>query len=146
MTELTAREYLEQMKAIDVRIQQDLERLEELKHSATGQRAITYDSDKVQVSPSDRLGAAVARYVDLDERINREIDKFVDAKNRVIEQIQGLKDPDHIQILFKVYVQYKTLKEAAPEVGYSYGAVLLKHSDALTAFQEKYAPLGYLCS
>jgi len=144
MTEFTAKEYLEQLKAVDVRIQQDLERLEELKYSASGLRAITYDSDKVQVSPSDRLGAAVARYVDLDEKINAEIDRFVDLKNHVIEQIQGLDDPAYIQILFKVYVQYKTLKESAPEVGYSYSTILLKHGEALEAFSEKYAPLGYL--
>ena len=144
MTDLTAKEYLEQLKSIDVRIQQNLERLEELKSSASGVRAITYDSDKVQVSPSDRLGSMVARYVDLDEKINKDIDKFVDVKNKVIEQIQGLSDPAHIQILFKVYVQYKTLKETAPEVGYSYGTTLLKHSEALAAFYVKYAPLGFL--
>lgn len=142
--EKCAREYLEQVKMIDVKINQDLERLEDMKNGALGIRAMRYDTEKVQSSPSDRLCADVVRIEELNEKINSEIDGFVDAKNKVIEQIQGLNKPVHAQVLFKVYVQFKSLKEAASEVGLSYGTTLIKHSEALREFYRKYAPLGYL--
>lgn len=141
---ITAKEYLDQLHLLDVKINQDLERLEEMKHSALGIRGIQYDTDKVQVSPSDKLCADVARYADFNEKINKEIDRFVDAKNKVIEQIQGMKNPVYVQVLFKVYVQYKTLKEATPEIGLSYSTVLTKHAEALNAFYDMYTPLGLL--
>lgn len=130
---------------LDVKIQQDLERLEEMKSSASGVRAIRYDTDKVQTSPSDRLCANVARYTDFNDHINKEIDRFTEAKEKIIQQIQGLTNYVHVQILFKVYVQYKTLKETTPEVGLSYGTVLAKHAEALKVFEDKYAPLKNCC-
>ena len=141
---MTAKEYLDQLHLLDVKINQDLERLEEMKHGALGIRAMQYDTDKVQVSPADRLCADVARYTDFSEKINKEINRFIEAKNRVIEQIQGLQNPVYVQVLFKVYVQYKTLKEATPEIGLSYSTVLIKHAEALNAFYNMYTPLGLL--
>lgn len=135
---MNAKEYLEQIQLIDVKIQQDLERLEEMKHSASGMRAIRYDTDKVQVSPSDRLCADTARIIDFDEYINREIDRFADQKERVIQQIQGMSNANHMKLLFKVYVQYKTVKQAAAEMNISYSYSVELHKKALQTFETIY--------
>ena len=136
--EMNAKEYLEQIQLLDVKIQQDLERLEEMKHSALGMRAIRYDTDKVQVSPSDKLCADTARIIDFDEYINREIDRFTDQKERVIQQIQGMSNANHVKLLFKVYVQYKTLKQAAAEMKISYSYSVELHKKALQTFETIY--------
>ena len=135
---MNAKEYLEQIQLLDVKIQQDLERLEEMKHSALGMRAIRYDTDKVQVSPSDKLCADTARIIDFDEYINREIDRFTDQKERVIQQIQGMSNANHVKLLFKVYVQYKTLKQAAAEMKISYSYSVELHKKALQTFETIY--------
>ena len=135
---MTAEQYLQQIQILDVQIQQDIEQLDELKNRAKGVTAIRYDKDKVQTSPSDRLCSDVCSIVTLDERITSEIDKLCDAKQLIIRQIRGLKDAVYIQILYKVYVQYKTLKVAGMEIGISYTTVLQKHRDALTVFASKY--------
>lgn len=135
---MTAEQYLQQIQILDVQIQQDMERLDELKNRAKGVTAIRYDKDKVQTSPSDRLCSDVCSIVTLDERITVEIDKLCDAKQLIIRQIRGLKDAVYIQILYKVYVQYKTLKVAGMEIGISYTTVLQKHRDALTVFASQY--------
>lgn len=142
--EITAMEYLQQLQTIDVKIQQDLERLAEMKHAASGVRAIRYDTDKVQTSPSDRVCADVARFTDFDAHINKEIDMFADAKEKIIGQINSLNHKTYIQILFKVYVQYKTLKQTADEIGMSYQYVISLHTKALILFMERYSPLYYL--
>ena len=48
---MTAKEYLEQLAAIDEMIQQDLERLEGMKQDAVLPRGIDYSGDLVQKVP-----------------------------------------------------------------------------------------------
>lgn len=135
---LTAEEYLGQIRVLDVQIQQDLEQLEELKVRAQGVTGIRYDKDKVQTSPSDRLCGDVCSIVMMNQKINEEIDRLYDAKQLIIGQIRGLRDADMIQILYKVYVQYKTLKVTGLEIGISYTTVLQKHREALALFEASY--------
>ena len=141
---LTAREYLQQLQDIDVSINQDLSRLEAMRIGATGQGAIRYDRDKVQTSPQDRLCSDVCDIVTFNERLNDRIDAFIDAKERVIEQIRGLHNATFNQVLFKVYVEYKSLKQTAVEMNRCYTFVRDKHNEALVAFEEKYPELKYL--
>lgn len=135
---MTAEQYLQQIQILDVQIQQDMEQVDYIRNRAKGVTAIRYDRDRVQTSPSDRLCSDVCSIVTLDDRITSEIDKLCDAKQLIIRQIRGLRDPVYIQILYKVYVQYKTLKVAGMEIGISYTTVLQKHRDALTVFASMY--------
>lgn len=135
---MTAEEYLKQIQVLDIQIQQDIEQLDELKHRAQGVSAIRYDRDKVQTSPGDRLCSDVCSIVTMEDRINDEIDRLYDAKQLIIKQIRGLRDAMFIQILYKVYVQYKTLKQACLEIGIGYTTVLVKHHDALKQFEDTY--------
>lgn len=89
---LTARRYLEQIQEFDIYINQDLERLEEMKVNACSTGAIDYSKDRVQTSPSgDTLCKQVTNYVAFNDKINAEIDSFADAKEQIIKEIRGLK-------------------------------------------------------
>lgn len=141
---LSAREYLEQLQEIDININQELERLEEMKSGAGGMGAIDYSKDRVQTSPVNAIEKRVCSYIDFEERLNRHIDQFVDAKERIIAEIRGLHNADYIQVLFRVYVQYKTLKTTAQEMKRSYNFVSGVHKKALEAFESTYDNLHYL--
>lgn len=142
---LTARRYLEQLQELDTNINQDLERLDDMKTNACSTGAIDYSAERVQTSPSgDSLCKAVTNYVDFNEQINREIDRFCDAKNLIIKQIRGLHNNYFNQILFKVYVQFKTVKQASKEMKKSYNYTVELHNKALAAFEETYKNLTYL--
>ena len=113
---LTARQYLEQLEELDTNINQNLELLSEMKQAAMNPGGIDYSKERVQTSLSgDKLGSDVTRYVTFDEKINAEIDRFVDAKNQIISEIRGLHVNNYIQVLFKVYVQFKSIRQAAKE-------------------------------
>lgn len=134
---LTARQYLTQLQELDTNINQDLERLENMKTNACGTGGIDYSAERVQTSPTgDSLFRQVTNYVDFNEQINREIDKFSDAKEQIIKQIRGLHNARYSQVLFKVYVQFKSLKVASGEMGMSYQYVRNLHKDALARFEE----------
>lgn len=123
----------------------DLERLDDMKTNACSTGGIDYSAERVQTSPSgDSLCKAVTNYVDFNEQINREIDKFSDAKEQIIRQIRGLHNARYSQVLFKVYVQFKSLKVASGEMGMSYQYVRNLHKKALTRFEETYDDLHYL--
>ena len=142
---LTARRYLEQIQEFDIYINQDLERLEEMKVNACSTGAIDYSKDRVQTSPSgDTLCKQVTNYVAFNDEINAEIDRFSDAKEQIIKQIRGLHNARYSQVLFKVYVQFKSLKVASGEMGMSYQYVRNLHKAALTKFEETYNDLHYL--
>ena len=142
---LSAKEYLSQLEMIDIQINQDIERLEEMKADAMSTGGIDYSRERVQTSPvGDKLCSDVSRYVAFDEEINREIDKFVDAKEQIIREIRGLRDVNYVQVLYKVYVQIKTVKVAAQEMNKSYSHTVNLHNQALKAFEKMYPNRHYL--
>ena len=142
---LSARVYLGQLALIDEQINQDLERLEELKQSARSTGSFDYSRERVQTSPiGDKLCSDVSRYVDLDNQINAEIDRFVNAKEQIIREIRELRNTDYVKVLYKVYVQYKSIKVAAQEIGKSCSHTSVIHNKALSAFEEQHKNLSYL--
>lgn len=142
---LSAKQYLSQLGFIDEQINQDLERLEQMKADAYSTGGIDYSRERVQTSSvGDKLCSDVSRYVILDEHINAEIDRFVDAKEQIIKEIRGLHDKNFIQVLFKIYVQFKTVKAASQEMKKSYSYTVDLHKKALEAFEETYKNLHYL--
>jgi len=141
---LSAKRYLEQLENIDISINQELERLEEMKSGASCTGAIDYSKDRVQTSPVNALEKRVCNYVDLEERLNSHIDQFVDAKEQIIAEIRGLHHKHYINILYKIYVQFKNIRQAAGEMGVSYRYAVELHKKALKAFEDTYKNLHYI--
>lgn len=142
---MTAREYLKQLAIIDMQINDDIAMLSAMRANVCTAGGIDYSRDRVQTSPvADKLCADVVRYTMFDQHINEEIDQFVDAKKQIIKEIRGLHDKNYIQILTKVYVQFKTVKDAAREMKRSYNYTVKLHNMALAEFEETYKNLTYL--
>lgn len=141
---LSARKYLEQLQEIDISINQELERLAEMKSGASCTGAIDYSKDRVQTSPVNALEKRVCNYVDFEERLNSHIEQFTDAKEQIITEIRGMHNRYYINILYKVYVQFKSIGQAADEMKLSYSYVAELHKRALKAFEDTYKNLHYL--
>jgi hypothetical protein len=135
-----AKEYLKQLETLDVKIGQKMQQAQELRLIATsGGGGIDYSKDRVKTSPSgDTLSDAVIRYAALEEAIDRDIDQFVDTKNLIINQIQGLSNPDYMRLLYKRYVEFKHLDEIADEMRYTYQYTRQLHGYALAEFERTY--------
>lgn len=141
---LTAKEYLEQLSVLNEMIDQNIERLDELRELAGSTGGIQY-GERVQTSPSgDELEKKVVKYVQLEQEIDSEIDMFVDAKKKIIKEIRGLHNKDYISVLYKVYVQFKSVSETAKEIGKSYSYTAELHRNAISVFENTYKNLSYL--
>lgn len=142
---LSARQYLGQLQELDIKIKQDLEILAEMKSNACCTDGIDYSKDRVQTSMTgDALCRSVTGYISFNDEINAEINRFADAKNRIIQEIRGLHNKYYIQVLFKVYVQYKSVKQASQEMKKSYNYTIEQHNKALAEFEKTYKNLSYL--
>lgn len=135
---MTAKQYLGQIRILDIKIRQRQREAAELKLAATCTGSISAQGEKVQTSASgDKLLNAVARYVDLEAETQRMIDAMQKRRHKIIAEIQDLDDARYIQVLFKRYVEYKKFELIAVEMGYEYSWVTRMHNNALEAFATK---------
>lgn len=139
-----AKEYLEQLKTWNTKINQKQVELEELRFRSTS-LSQRHGQERVQTSGDrDRVGNMAGRIVDLDREIKEEIESFYDRRHIVINQIQGLGVDNYMQILFKKYVEQKELCIIAEEMEKSYPYTLEIHKKALLAFEKTYQILENL--
>lgn len=131
------KEYLRQLRVFSIKIQQKKDELESLKAAAENVSA-SIDSERVQTSPKDRMPDDISRIVDLESEIHKDIQELLILKNKIINEIQGLSNPVYIEILYKRYVEYKSLEEIAIELNYSYHRMKHLHGIALQAFRRLY--------
>lgn len=136
---MTAKQYLGQIRILDIKIRQRQREAAELKLAATCTGSILAQGEKVQTSASgDKLLNAVARYVDLEAETQGMIDAMQKRRHDIIAEIQDLDDVRYIQVLFKRYVEYKKFELIAVEMGYDFVWVRKLHKQALMHFEERH--------
>lgn len=133
---MTPKEYLQRVRRLDVRVDQKVTELELMKKYPIN--ASAWGEEKVQTSPSqDGVYLLVARIMEAQEEVNREIDNLIDLRQKVIREIQSLQNVVYEQILYKRYIEYKDLQEIAKEMNYSYDRLKHLHGMALLCFGGK---------
>ena len=149
---MTAKEYLSQIRLLNLKIDQKMEEKADLMSRAAGNHSPTLTKDKVQSSISgDRMSNTIDRYVDLEKEIDDLIDRYVDKRDMIINQIHQLDDPRYVELLQLMYVgrrsgdgrmHYMRLLEAACFMRkpngdlYSYEYMRILQSEALKKFSE----------
>lgn len=140
---MKAKEYLQQLQRLDTVINQKIKEVDDLRLKSRSVGSIDYSKERVQSSPSGDAPFVkpVLRMIELEQEINAEIDRFVDEKHEIINQIQALQNPKHIDILYKHYVEFKRLEVVAVEMNFTYQYVVELHGYALKDFQTTYENL-----
>ena len=109
---MKAKEYLLQVEKLNKMIDNKLIELEQWKAMATG-ITVHSDGERVQSSGSQqRMADAISRYVDIENEVNKQIDKLVDLKKEVINTIEQLPALEY-DILHKVYIQFMPFEDVA---------------------------------
>ena len=136
---MTAKEYLSQAAALKRRIKQVEDRIEEIRTELSSPKAIRYDKDMVQSSPTSD---AFANYV---IKLEKEESKLLKLKEQYIETYEEIRvrlisvNPDiYSDLLYMRYLEQKTLVQIAEELNYSYEWTCRLHGRALLAFSRIY--------
>ena len=136
---MDAKEYLNNIKTINTKINILLEHLEDLKAQAiTVGSSGNLQTDRVQSSlnTKDKLGDIVAKIGDLEAEINKEIDIYVDEKHSAIKLVASMDNPIYIQVLNLRYLNNKSFEEIAVNIGFSWRHTIRLHGYALQEFQK----------
>ena len=85
-------------------------------------------------------GSSSLKYqlIDMENEINTDIDKLVNKRHCIINQINELQNVQYIEILYKRYVEYKDLKKIAKEMEYTYDYIRKIHVKALQNFEKRH--------
>lgn len=135
---MKAKEYLEEIRAIDFEIlllEEQLELIEArmtgLSGGSTGERSGAYKDKK-------GLDDVIVRFLSKKENTIRKIFECENQRSEIIDKIVSLSNFDFRSILYKKYVLHKSFKEIADEIGYSEEYLRKLHSKALQLFEETY--------
>ena len=132
---MDAKDYLQQVEKLDVRIQNKLIECQQWRDMAFGITA-SIGGERVQSSGSQqKMADAVIKCVDMEEEINSLVDSLIDVKKEVISTIEKLNSPTEYDILHKRYIQFMTLQEIADRYGREYTTITTAHGRALKNVQ-----------
>lgn len=126
--------YLEQIRKIDVQIDCMIQEKESLKDMALRVTPGMSGSGGSSSGNQDKLGGAVARIVDMEEKIDRAVDELINLKQEVSMLLGRLDKPEHYRVLHERYIQYKSFEQIAAGMGYTYRNAHYLHGRALQAF------------
>lgn len=136
---MDVKEYLKKVRELDNAIQFKDAQREEIINEMAAVRAVSYDKDRVQSSPSgDQMVNLMIRLEELAGDINKMRTEYFTQKNDIINQIILLHDPRYADLLYKHYVEYKSLEKIAADMNYSYDHIRRLHRAAKKSFAETY--------
>lgn len=115
---MNAKEYLKQAFYLDKRINSKLEQVESLNALATKATSTLSDMPKDPNRGTSRLGDTIAKIIDLQEEINKDIDKLVDLKAELVGTIKIIDNKELQLILEKRYLCFETWEKIAVEMSY----------------------------
>ena len=135
---MSSKEFLNKMRYIDMMINCKLEQVAELR-SMLLPGAVRYDKDKIQTSPSaDVISDTMLKIMELEEKINADIDKLVEMKIVARDKIERMENNVEKVILYKRYFGNESFENIAVECGYSWRHIHRLHGEALKNFDKIY--------
>lgn len=136
---MTAKEYLKEIRKMDVSIDQKQIEYDTMKSSRTYVGGMDYSAERVQTSPDGSGFTRISdRLADLQREIDEEIDQWHDMRHERINQIQQLSKTEYVDILFRRYVRYQSLETIAGDLDKSYYWICHLHGEALQELEEKF--------
>lgn len=135
---MTTKEYLQQISRLDKVINNKLIELTQLKEMSYSISAIS-TGDKVKYTPNcDPIGTTQVKIIEMEQKIDNLIDKYVDTKKEVINEIESMEDENTYHILFSKYIAKKTFEDIAVDINKSWRQTIRLHGIALQRFEDKY--------
>lgn len=134
---MTAKEYLRQLWQLDREINIKYQELEHLRASI-GIRAMRQGDVVVSGETSDPVADTVTKIISMEEYINRKIDKLIDLRRKITDQIDGMESRTFRNILTCRYVLMQNWNQISETMGYAVQHCYRIHGRALQEFYRLY--------
>lgn len=133
---MTAKEYLQQARSLDMLINAKQDELHALRLTATSVSSPML-GDKVKSGSNNNAMQIVDKIIALQELINSEIDRLVDLKAEMHEKISRVYNPQLVALLTDKYINGFTLEQIAERMDRSYETIKGWHGEALQIFRKE---------
>lgn len=133
---MKAKEYLMQVREADEKLKRRLRQRDELAMMVYGISAVRYDKDRVQGGTIPGGDNKLDKLLDLDKELCDEVEELAELKKRITDEIEKIGNPLYADILYKRYVERKSLDRIAKELNYNYAYIRRKHRAALQFFEK----------
>lgn len=133
---MTAKEYLQQIKRLDTRINLDLRELEHWRDLSSRISSVNFN---VVGSPTRSTEPPFVKCLDkimeLEEKINAEIDSLIDLKAEILDCIHSLENADYQAVLEMRYISGFAWGRISSEMHYSVRWIYKLHDAAIAELQ-----------
>ena len=126
---MTAKEYLSKVKLNCIKVEQRKKQLKELEDKRFDVQAL--DPTKERVKHSRKSYNLSDACENLKENVKKQITTYLLEKDNIINDIHKIKNEIYVEVLYKYYVEYKSLELIAEELNYNYSYIRRKHREAL---------------
>ena len=128
---MTAKDFLNQAHRLDQRIDAKIAQVASLNDLATKCTATLTGMPRNPNSGGSTMADAVCKIIDLQEEINRDIDRLVDLKREIVEVIKAVEDTEYQILLENRYLCFQTWEQIAVDMGYNVRHLYRIHEEAL---------------
>lgn len=116
---MNVKDYLEQAKYLDMRINSKVEQLSTLNDLATKCTVTLSDMPRNPNKGTSSMEDTIIKIIGLQEEINRDIDNLVDLKREIMEIIKKVENVEYQTILENRYLSFMSWEKIAVEMKYS---------------------------
>ncbi len=133
---MNAKEYLSQAWLMEQQVESKLQQIEALRSSAEGlNRCIA--AERVTFTKNvTEMQDTVAKIIEAEEELNREIDALVDMKLEIKDTIGKVKNVTYRLILEKRHLSFLKWEQIAVELGYTVRWAQMRYGEALRVVQK----------
>ena len=104
---MTAKEYMEQARYLDMQINSKIEQVRSLNELATRVTTVYSDMPHSPNRNTSRMEETIAKIIDLESEIDRDIDALVDLKREIMRVVNSIESAEYRTILEMRYLQFK---------------------------------------
>lgn len=132
---MKAKEYLSQIRKMDIAIGNYLTELAQMRERISIVTGIDYSKDRIQSTPESG-NKQIEELVDFENMVLEKIKAETDLRHKIIEEIQMLSNPIYVEILSRRYIDGNSFERIACDMGYVYNYVCNLHGKSLQDFED----------
>ena len=136
---MTAKEYLKQAWNIDQKINYKLDQVAQLREMATKVTSTLSDTPRSGSHDNHKLDDIIARLVETEEEINKDIDRLINLKIDILKVVWSVEDDACRRVLELRYHDFKSWSDIALEMNVSLRWVHTLHSRGLKKVEKNLA-------
>lgn len=133
---MTAKEYLEQARFLDLRINAKLEEVDRLNALATKVTSVYSDIPGSPNKDTAKMAKTIEKIVDLENEINQDICALVTLKRDISDIIKQVQNQEYQYILEQRYLNFKTWEQIAAKMAFYIRRVYQIHGEALLEIEK----------